>query len=332
MSERMSELPQAEMADPDGVQVALRAAHTLWSHGDTAESLRWLRRAAESASDEGADVRSLELAKAAAELRTRLAVSQPPGSSPIAGGLSSIPAAKQAQSANGWARPPASPPPAVSSLNAGPGLTTAPESVPPPLPNPVDDDDLEAEALPDDALIEKDGGAEPTPSAMQAWLASDSTAPGAPRESAEGVNQGLSIPPPLPSESYQDPYGADEGRSEQLTLAIDSEQGRAEVLEPMLASSPAVQVQPAAPSGDAPPSVAPSSSAPTQPGEAVAEITGTTPKLTARVHHQAVRVAIAASSLGDGQFTVRPLREGETAPAGERVALLVALEPGSPLV
>lgn len=72
MNEEMSDLPQAENADPDGVQLALRAAQTLWSRGETSESLKWLRKAAESASDEGADVRSLQLAKAAAELRAKL--------------------------------------------------------------------------------------------------------------------------------------------------------------------------------------------------------------------------------------------------------------------
>ncbi len=79
MNEDMSALPQADSADPDGVQVALRAAHTLWSRGDTTESLKWLRKAAESASDEGADLRSLQLAKAAAELRGKLfGSSEPP--------------------------------------------------------------------------------------------------------------------------------------------------------------------------------------------------------------------------------------------------------------
>src|SRR3954469_3988243 len=68
----MSELPQADSADTDAVQMALQAAQTLWSRGDTTESLRWLKRAAESASDEGADLRSLQLAKAAAELRAKL--------------------------------------------------------------------------------------------------------------------------------------------------------------------------------------------------------------------------------------------------------------------
>jgi hypothetical protein len=55
-------------------------------------------------------------------------------------------------------------------------------------------------------------------------------------------------------------------------------------------------------------------------------------KLTARVHHQAVRVSFAPDLRVPGQFVVRPLREGEKAATGERVALLVALEPGVPLV
>jgi hypothetical protein len=55
-------------------------------------------------------------------------------------------------------------------------------------------------------------------------------------------------------------------------------------------------------------------------------------KLTARVHHQAVRVAFAPDARSPGQYVVRPLREGEKARGGERVALLVALEPGQPLV
>jgi hypothetical protein len=55
-------------------------------------------------------------------------------------------------------------------------------------------------------------------------------------------------------------------------------------------------------------------------------------KLTARVHHQAVRVSFAPDLRVPGQYVVRALREGEKAAAGERIALLVALEPGIPLV
>jgi hypothetical protein len=55
-------------------------------------------------------------------------------------------------------------------------------------------------------------------------------------------------------------------------------------------------------------------------------------KLTARVHHQAVRVSFAPDGRCPGQYVVRALREGEKAREGERIALLVALEPGVPLV
>jgi hypothetical protein len=55
-------------------------------------------------------------------------------------------------------------------------------------------------------------------------------------------------------------------------------------------------------------------------------------KLKARVHHQAVRVSLSPDARMSGHFLVRPLREGEAPAPGERVALLVALEPGSPLV
>src|SRR5690606_33132349 len=107
MNEEMSELPQVIANDPDGVQDAPRAAHALWSRGDTAESLKWLRKAAESASDEGADARSLQLAKAAAELRARLGgASEPPRGS--GNGLGSVP-------------PPAQGSGAFPPSNAGPG-------------------------------------------------------------------------------------------------------------------------------------------------------------------------------------------------------------------
>lgn len=359
MTDRMSELPQAEVADPDGVQVALRAAHTLWSHGDTAESLRWLRRAAESASDEGADQRSLQLAKAAAELRSRFGESRPPGSSPVAGGQLNIPVAKQGPTHNGYGTTSPQPSGAAASVPSraqarapAPAMAqptnaeaTLPlESVPPPLPVAEQDaEELEAEALPDDAVVENNGGAEPAPSAMQTWLASEPPVPG------HSSEVGQSIPPPLPQSSYSS--GPEpQAREEQPTIALPSEEEAAEVLDDLVVSQGADLVQGTpdlraveSRSGSTvavdelasrppPSSRIPSSSAPTRPGEALAEVASNAPKLTARVHHQAVRVAISTQSSGEGCFTVRPLREGEAPPAGERVALLVALEPGSPLV
>ena len=66
--------------------------------------------------------------------------------------------------------------------------------------------------------------------------------------------------------------------------------------------------------------------------EAPTALESAPPKLTARVHHQAVRVSFAPDPRAPGQYVVRPLREGERPLGGERVALLVALEPGVPLV
>jgi len=55
-------------SDPLDVSWALSTAATSFARGDHAEALKWLRRAAESASEAENDERALELAKAAAEL------------------------------------------------------------------------------------------------------------------------------------------------------------------------------------------------------------------------------------------------------------------------
>lgn len=412
MSDRMRDLPHAEAADPDGVQVALRAAHTLWSHGDTAESLRWLSRAAETALDEGADIRSVQLAKAAADLRSRLVGSLSPGSSPVAGGHSSIPQAKQGVSASSVAVStplvaarltdiPMAAIPVAASTGQQPAWSQPPESAPPPLPNQSAPNHFAANPsapthfAATQSAPNQDAPAirttEPPPSDMQNWLAS-SMPPAAPPQS---------IPPPLPASSYGQP-SSQPVRAEQHTIAIDSldedsapvsaamsEPDSAPLSEggiyavksspqssagkraysnsfegsnyPLREGSPASTVR----SESLAPSIAPYevseniSSEELEDDSADFAIQGTETgmqrgaelsgpgvlepaspesaslgqqKLTARVHHQAVRVAILADTLSDGQFLVRPLREGEPAPNGARVALLVALEPGTPLV
>src|SRR5207245_685786 len=57
----------------------LSTAATQWTRGDRIEALKWLRRAAEAASEAEKDTRALELAKAAADLTTP---SMPPPSRP----------------------------------------------------------------------------------------------------------------------------------------------------------------------------------------------------------------------------------------------------------
>jgi hypothetical protein len=63
-------IPIARDDDPEDVSWALSTAATSFARGDRVEALKWLRRAAEAASEAERDARALELAKAAAELST----------------------------------------------------------------------------------------------------------------------------------------------------------------------------------------------------------------------------------------------------------------------
>ena len=62
--------PPAEDDDSDDVTWALQTGRSMWAQGDHKEALRWVFRAAETASSEEDDLRSLRLAKMGAELRT----------------------------------------------------------------------------------------------------------------------------------------------------------------------------------------------------------------------------------------------------------------------
>jgi hypothetical protein len=472
MNEDMSDLPQAIAADPDGVQVALRAAHTLWSRGDTAESLKWLRKAAETASDEGADIRSLQLAKAAAELRAKLlGGSEPParsafaGSSFSAGASGSVSAGGTGMSfasplgapgsvapahqgsgafppsdvgpgesgshpiAQPRARPESEPPRAASSsappieafaagaapedgsgamssrpvtatqypshrprqrmglLSASPASTregSAYASVPswsadserhgsaapPPLPGASLDDYEELEAEPDDEAADDPGSVwssdgpeswhpESTPTSHDAQsAAARSAAPGAtppplpPRGAfADDDNDFTQQQPeaqtvvmaPLEENGEAEPRSArDSRRASEFDAAGSGARGSAWDQQARMpswdhdaGSSWAAELQQSAlhqstwGSATGPDD---SASQEASSSEAASQSETARAKLTARVHHQAVRVSFAPDLRVPGQYVVRPLREGEKAATGERVALLVALEPGVPLV
>ncbi|HEU4583439.1 MAG TPA: hypothetical protein VFS67_34510 [Polyangiaceae bacterium] len=444
----MSELPQADSADTDAVQMALQAAHTLWSRGDTTESLRWLKRAAESASDEGADLRSLQLAKAAAELRAKLfpTPSDAPPSLParvptqflperdlsgirpaaealareaevaaVSGGARSVGSELEGrgrlEDSPPSSRSPSSSPqyvvhrpreaqrqlmglssstletarqhngasyPSVPSWSAGSERRT---SSPPPLPpRSLDDyEELDAEPVEDSDTHARAWAATAAPT----WRPADRQA--AERDAAQWEERRQwedrrredsspriatlpppsfqpslsSNPPPLPELSaFEDEHDA--MRAEQPTQVIPPREERTSDAEQMLA---AMSLPNSSAEGPRPPGAradaaweangraaswdsgvhgwagegraaawAGSSASPSV-AEPAPQATDAVPaKLTARVHHQAVRVSFAPDSRAPGQYVVRPLREGERPPAGERVALLVALEPGVPLV
>ncbi|MBW2459872.1 MAG: hypothetical protein JRI68_35600, partial [Deltaproteobacteria bacterium] len=65
-------IPQPTHVDDEDVHWALSTATTLWSRGERVESLKWLRRAANAASDRGHDLRAVELFKTAADVATRI--------------------------------------------------------------------------------------------------------------------------------------------------------------------------------------------------------------------------------------------------------------------
>src|SRR5579862_5265625 len=72
-------IPTPRLDDDEDVHWALSTAGALWARGEKVEALKWLRRAAEQASDVNADVRALELFKAAADMASKVGpLSAPP--------------------------------------------------------------------------------------------------------------------------------------------------------------------------------------------------------------------------------------------------------------
>jgi hypothetical protein len=65
---QIPEVPEPKPEDPEDVSWALSTAEAMWARGDHSEGIKWVRRAAEAASEAEKDSRALELAKAAADL------------------------------------------------------------------------------------------------------------------------------------------------------------------------------------------------------------------------------------------------------------------------
>ena len=66
-------VPEPRAEDPEDVSWALSTAEAMWARGEHAEGIKWVRRAAEAASEAEDDVRALELAKSAADLTSLIA-------------------------------------------------------------------------------------------------------------------------------------------------------------------------------------------------------------------------------------------------------------------
>ncbi|WP_437581046.1 hypothetical protein [Sorangium sp. So ce887] len=119
MEANLRPIPPPHDEDDEDVHWALSTATALWGRGERDEALRWLRRAAEQASDANADLRALELFKAAAEVAQKIsATDADPGS---ATATDSPPAIASA--------PPKTP---LSAPPQAPGAAPATASAPPP--------------------------------------------------------------------------------------------------------------------------------------------------------------------------------------------------------
>src|SRR3954465_3301679 len=69
----LPQVPEAKPEDPEDVSWSLSTAEAMWARGDHLEGIKWVRKAAEAASEVEDDQRALELAKAASDLATIVA-------------------------------------------------------------------------------------------------------------------------------------------------------------------------------------------------------------------------------------------------------------------
>ncbi|APR77354.1 putative tellurium resistance protein [Minicystis rosea] len=122
-------IPPPRQDDDEDVHWALSTAVALWGRGEPTEALKWLRRAAEQASDVNADVRALELFKAAAEVANHVKAggsAPPPPPAPPAATPAPPVAAPAAPPAPPVAAPPAPAAPPVAATPAPPPAHEAP--------------------------------------------------------------------------------------------------------------------------------------------------------------------------------------------------------------
>jgi hypothetical protein len=145
-----SAIPVPKPSDDEEVTWALSTAAALWTRGASADAVKWLRRAAQSANDLEDDGRAVELYKLAADLASSIPPPAPSSKAPpsnvrpVSHALSTPPPAPVAQLSTAAAHP--SVPPRSSGVVATraqaasappppawtPGVTVRPSGAPPP--------------------------------------------------------------------------------------------------------------------------------------------------------------------------------------------------------
>ncbi|WP_437682804.1 hypothetical protein [Sorangium sp. So ce131] len=257
-------IPPPHDEDDEDVHWALSTATALWGRGEREEALRWLRRAAEQASDANADLRALELFKAAAEVAQTISASDAAPTAVEAGaGAPPAPSSRPPKS-------PASAPPQPSSARpATPAATSTPPpkpsapppkpGAPPPPPPPGAKPSRPPGAGADSARAERGGATPSTPPPVKTTSAI--------RSPAGGATPGAAAAAPAARDA-----GAPKPTASAIRASAQAAPGQA---APGRAAAPAPAPVPAKPapvrgaaSTPQPPAVRPAGAAPALPGRA----------------------------------------------------------------
>jgi hypothetical protein len=118
-------IPEPLPDDPDAVTTALETAAIFGTQGDTREAVRWLRRAAEAAGDEGNDLRALTLARLAADMSSQITADTGNGTTAVASAAAAPIPAKSAEAVAPGAT-------TLSELGLAPTVAAQPPAIPSP--------------------------------------------------------------------------------------------------------------------------------------------------------------------------------------------------------
>lgn len=292
-----------EPSDNEDVVSALETADIFWAKGDTSEALRWLKRAADTASDAGDDMRALAIARSVADLKslpTQTAaeaprMSRPPPPSAMPRPAPAAPSASAALSSTSTEGSDVRRVPLpTASASGGDGAarlhtSSAPQKMPPPLPP------------------SKSSTAPAAPSAR-----TPTSPPPAPSHSAAQA--------PTPAASHAVPLAPTRTASTDNMAAVSVE-----------ARAPAPQQQARA--------AAPAPAASTEPVQSVrrSPTTSSLPKephraLTAGTAFRGVAVFVKPQGRNGDKLEVILAKPGQAVPAGAEAALLIPTRRGGRLL
>lgn len=325
------QIPAPTESDSETVATALETAAIFSAKGDTAEAIRWLQRAAESAGDAGDDVRTLNLARTAADLtrsmqEAKRASEAAPPSEPESATPRRLPKPPLRQTPTVPAADDTETPLALSQ-RPEPPRTVAPSPAQP------------ASTRPPPPSTRSVTPAPTRPSAVVSGTAG--TASVAPRHRSFGPRSALPGERPVASSSTPTPgsVSARGGLKPSWRLSAQSgvetplaEAGAAEAVEPTSVRPRPSERGASRVGAGAARALAerPAAESSTPPVEGVAARASEQQKPARRLR-SAARVSVIASSTEPGLYFVRVLDDEAPAPSDSTEALLVVLDPGSAL-